>query len=36
MKAARERFYEKYLLPPNGQSVAQNILDEIERGLGWK
>lgn len=32
----RERFYEKYLLPPGGQSVAQNILDEIERGLGWK
>lgn len=35
-KEARERFYNKYLLPPNGQSVAQNILDEIERGLGWK
>lgn len=35
-KAERERFYAKYLLPPNGQSVAQNILDEIERGLGWK
>lgn len=35
-KAERERFYEKYLLPPNGRSAAQNILDEIERGLGWK
>lgn len=35
-KEARERFYDKYLLPPNGQGVAQNILDEIERGLGWK
>lgn len=35
-KEERERFYNKYLLPPNGQSVAQNILDEIERGLGWK
>lgn len=32
--SARERFYEKHLRPPNGQSVAQNILDEIERGLG--
>lgn len=36
MKAERERFYEKYLLPPNGRSAAQNILDEIERGLGRK
>lgn len=35
-KELRKRFYNKYLLPPNGQSVAQNILDEIERGLGWK
>lgn len=35
-KELRERFYNKYLLPPNGQSAAQNILDEIERGLGWK
>ena len=35
---ARERkeFYDKYLLPPNGKTAAQNILDEIERGLGWK
>lgn len=36
MREARERFFEKYLLPPHGRSVAQNILDEIERGLGWK
>lgn len=32
----REMFYQKNLLPPNGKSVAQNILDNIEIGLGWK
>ncbi|MGN0835459.1 MAG: hypothetical protein ACI4QA_06510 [Candidatus Spyradosoma sp.] len=36
MRERRERFYEKYLKPPHRRSVAQNILDEIERGLGWK
>ncbi len=35
-KELRERFYNKYLLPPNGQRAAQNILDEIKRGLGWE
>ncbi len=32
----RERFCKEYLLPPNNKSVAQNIIDEIERGLGWQ
>ena len=35
-RAEREAFFQKYLLPPNGQSVAKNILDELERGLTWK
>lgn len=35
-KPERESFYQKYLLPPNGQSVAENIYDEILSGLGWK
>ncbi len=32
-KKVRETFFEKYLLPPNGKTVAQNILDEIETSL---
>ncbi|MCD8283707.1 MAG: CDP-glycerol glycerophosphotransferase family protein [Opitutae bacterium] len=32
----REHFCKEYLLPPNNKSVAQNIIDEIERGLGWQ
>ena len=35
-KPERESFYQKYLLPPNGQSVAENIYDEILSGLGWR
>ena len=33
MKDKREVFYNKYLLPPNGKSAAENILDEIEKSL---
>jgi len=36
LRSAREQFYEKHLRPPNNKSVAENILDEIERGLCWK
>lgn len=34
MKAKREEYYKKYLLPPNGKSVAQNIYDDIIKSLG--
>lgn len=36
MKAKREEYYKKYLLPPNGKSVAQNIYDDIIKSLGLK
>lgn len=35
-KEARGRFFDKYLLPPNEKSAAENILEEMERGLGWR
>ena len=34
MLPQRERFYDDYLLPPGGKSVAQNVLDDIVRELG--
>lgn len=30
MKNKREAFYEEYLLPPNGQSVGQNIYNTLK------
>lgn len=30
----REAFYQKYLLPPSGNSVSENIFNEILTGLG--
>ncbi len=34
MLSERQQFYNKYLLPSNGKSVAQNILDDIVESLG--
>lgn len=34
MKARREEYYQRYLLPPNGKSVAQNIYDDMIKSLG--
>lgn len=36
MKAQREAYYQHYLLPPNGKSVAQNIYDDMIKSLGLK
>ncbi len=33
MKQQREDFFEKYLLPPNGKTVAQNTMDDILKSL---
>lgn len=33
MKDKRKAFYEEVLLPPNGKSVAENILDDIVKGI---
>lgn len=33
MKDKRKTFYEEVLLPPNGKSVAENILDDIVKGI---
>lgn len=35
MKEKRRAFYEKYLMPPHGKSAAQNILDELKKGLNF-
>lgn len=35
-KQAREAFFRKYLLPPNGKSVAQNIYDDIVQSIWGK
>ena len=34
-KAEREAFFDKYLLPPNGKTTAQNIYDNIVNSI-WK
>ncbi len=34
-RADRNVFHQKYLLPPHGQTAAQNVLAEIESGFGW-
>lgn len=36
MKVQREEYYQHYLLPPNGKSVAQNIYDDMTKSLGLK
>lgn len=36
MKAQRETYYQHYLLPPNGKSVAQNIYDDMIKSLSLK
>lgn len=36
IKQEREKFCKEYLLPEEGRSVALNILEEMERGLGWR
>lgn len=36
MKAQREAYYQKYLLPPNGKTVAQNIYDDLVKSLKIK
>ena len=33
MKEQREAFFNKYLLPPNGKTVAQNTMDDILKSL---
>ena len=33
MKAQREKFFQNYLLPPNGKSVAQNVIDDLVESL---
>ena len=33
MKSVREQFYKDILLPPNGCSVAENIIREIKKEL---
>lgn len=33
MKQQREKFFKKYLLPPNGKTVAQNTMDDILKSL---
>lgn len=34
LKGQRDLFYKEVLLPPNGKSVADNMLDEIIKGIG--
>ncbi len=34
MKKQRKDFFDKYLLPPNGKTVTENILSEIINGIG--
>lgn len=34
MKAIREKFYDEVLLPPNGYTAAENMLNEIKKSLG--
>lgn len=34
MKEQREEYYNKYLRPPGGKSVAQNIYDDLIKSLG--
>lgn len=34
MKIRREEYYNKYLLPPNGKTVAQNIYEDLIKSLG--
>ena len=34
MLSQRMAFYERHLMPPGGQSVAQNTLDDITKSLG--
>ena len=34
MKQQREEFFKKYLLPPNGKTVAQNTMDDILKSIG--
>ena len=33
MLPVREAFYNKYLVPPNGKTVAQNVYDDIVASL---
>jgi len=33
MLSLRERFFNEHLVPPNGKSVAQNIIDDIKQSL---
>jgi hypothetical protein len=34
MRPQREQFFNDYLLPPGGKSVAQNVVDDIVQELG--
>ena len=36
MRSQREQFFRDYLLPPNGKSVAQNVVDDIVESLELK
>ncbi len=36
LQDARNRFFERHLLPPHGKTAAQNAIEEIERSLGWE
>ena len=33
MRPQREQFFNEYLLPPGGKSVAQNVIDDIVESL---
>ena len=34
LKKQREDYYQTYLLPPHGKTVAQNIYDDMRKSLG--
>ena len=36
MQPQSEQFFRDYLLPPNGKSVAQNVVDDIVESLNLK
>lgn len=35
LKEERSRFYQEYLIPPNGKSVAENIYDDLLKSFGF-
>ena len=35
MMPQRLAFYQRYLMPPDGKTVAQNTLDDLVKSIGW-